>query len=181
MLAPLGLLTGDDVKPLARQIFDEMKADGVKRYGDNIYSESYGDRIVTNQAVLTKRLSAGLTIDDVRNYWNMPVLLGLLQAKAREFVEFIVIDIARQSGKDIVAVAHDRKKREPRYGDPEVWNPSLPANQGFTMEDADIYPEFGMRVGKWQARTSADELDAMLPKYTSFNAMVRALVHEGKL
>lgn len=37
MLVPLGLLTGDNVKPLACQIFDEIKTDDVKRYGDNIY------------------------------------------------------------------------------------------------------------------------------------------------
>jgi len=181
MLAPLQLLTGEDVKPLARQLFDEMKADGLKRYGDNIYSESYGDRIVTNQAVLAKRLAAGLTADDVRNHWNQPVLLGLLQAKVREVVDFIVIDIASQSGKDIVAVARDRRKREPKYGDPEAWNANLPANQGFSQQDADIYPEFAIRVGRWQANTSAQQLTTMLSKHTSFNAMVRALVQQGQL
>src|SRR5882724_8328968 len=34
MLAPLALLGQGDVKPLARKIFDEMKAEAVKIYGD---------------------------------------------------------------------------------------------------------------------------------------------------
>lgn len=181
MLAPLGLLTGHDVKPMARQIFDELKADGLKRYGDNIYSESYGDRMVANQPALAKRMATGLTIDDVRNYWNQPVLLGLLQAKVLEVGDFLVIDVARRSGKDIVAVARDRRKREPRYGNPEAWNPSLPANQGFTTDDADIYPEFVVRVGQWQAKVSAEEQATVLAKYTSSNAMVRALIRQGQL
>ncbi|MBI3373530.1 MAG: hypothetical protein HY017_17530 [Betaproteobacteria bacterium] len=181
VLAPLAPLIGTNVKPIARQFFEEMKADGIASYGDNIYSESYGDRIVTNQVVLAKRLAAGLTTDDVRNYWNKPVLLTLLHTKVRDFSEFCFIDVARQSGKDIVAVARDQRKRYPKYGDPEAWNPTLPANQGFTAEDADIYPEFILRVGQWQAQTAADEQAALLSQYTSFNAMIRALVNQGRL
>ncbi len=138
MLASVALLTGDNMKPLARKIFEEMKAEAVAQYGENIYSESYGDRLVANESLLATRLSAGLTVDDVRNYWNMPVLLGQIQTKVLDLINFIIIDAARQSGKDIVSVGRDRRKREPRYGDPEAWNAALPANQGFTSEDADI-------------------------------------------
>lgn len=181
MLGPLAAASGEALKPLARKLFDEVKADAVARYGDNAYSESNGDRIVQNKPVLDKRLAAGLTVDDVRNYWNMPVLLSLVRLKVLELTDFVIIDAAQNAGKDVVAVARERRRKEPRYGDPEKWDANLPANQGFGVEDADIYPEFGVRVGKWQAATPQAEQTALVGQYTSFNAMVRALVRDRKI
>lgn len=181
MLGPLAAASGEAVKPLAKKLFEEVKADAVARYGDNAYSEINGDRIVQNKPVLEKRLAAGLTVDDVRGYWNMPVLLSLVRLKVLELTDFVIIDAAQNAGKDIVAVAKERRRREPRYGDPEKWEASRPANQGFGLEDADIYPEFNARVAKWQAATPEAEQSALLSKHTSFNAMVRALVQDRKL
>ena len=181
MLAALAVASGEPLKPLAKQIFDEVKNDAVARYGDSMYSESNGDRLVQNQALLAKRTAAGLTVDDVRNYWNMPVLLSLVRLKVLELTDFVVTEVAEKSGKDIVSFARERRKKEPMYGDPEKWNAAAPANQGFSMEDADIYPEFLMRVGRWQEKNSAEAQAALLSGYSSFNAMVRALVRLGKL
>jgi hypothetical protein len=181
MLAPLALLTGEDVKPLAKKLFDEVKADAVQRYGENAYAETNGDRIIQNKAVLDKRLAAGLTVEDVRNYWNTPVLLSLMHLKVLELTDFIVIEMAEKSGKDIVEVAKERRRKEPRYGDPEKWDATKPANQGFSAEDADIYSEFQLRVRKWQAATSAEAQASCVSKFSSFNAMIRDLVRGGKL
>ena len=113
MVSPVATLSGENVKTLSRKIFDETKAEGLARYREKLYSESNGDRLITNEAVLGKRLAAGLTANDIRNYWNMAVLLGLIQAKVSEPGEFIVIDVARQVGKDPLSAARDQRKRYP--------------------------------------------------------------------
>lgn len=181
LLTPVAILSGENVKTLAKKIFDETKKEGLARYGEKLYSESNGDRLLNNEAVLGKRLAAGLIANDVRNYWNMPVLMGLIRAKILELSEFIVLDVARQAGKDLLSVARDQRKRYPQYGDPDAWNADLPVNRGFTTQDDNMYPEFTIRVGRWQEKTSADEQAALLSQYTSFNSMVRALVLQGKL
>jgi hypothetical protein len=181
MVAALAAGTGEPSKALARRIFDETKAEAAARYGDNMYSESNGDRLVQNQAVLAKRTAAGLTVDDVRNYWNTPVLLALIQLKVLELTDFAIIHTAEKAGKGSVSVARERRKTEPRYGDPEKWSAAAPANQNFSMEDADIYPEFMMRVGRWQEKTPRTAQAALLSQHSSFNAMVRALVRQGEL
>jgi hypothetical protein len=181
MLVPLSAASGQPAKPLAKRIFDEAKADAVSRYGENAYSESNGDRLVQNETLLAKRTAAGLTVDDVRSYWNTPVLLSMIQLKVLELTDFVLINAAEQAGTDIVAFARARRKVEPRYGDPEKWNAGLPANQGFSMDDADIYPEFQVRVGKWLAAIPEAKKASLLSQYTSFNAMVRGLVSQRAL
>jgi len=175
------LLPGDDVRPLARELFDKAKAEAKGVYGDDMYSESYGDMMLANNVLMKKRLDAGLTVADVHRYWSRPVFVGFIEAKVTELVDFVALDAAHKAGKDLVEVTRDRRRREPRYGDPEKWNPSLPVNSVFSMEDADIYPEFAERVSLWQSKIPATEQTALLKQFTSFNALVRDLVRKGKI
>jgi hypothetical protein len=107
------------------------------------------------------------------------MLVGLLELKVREFTDWVTLDMARQQGKDLVAVARETRRQNPRYGNPEAWDEKLPANAGFTREDVDLYPEFQSRVGLWQARTPAADIEALLMRHMSYNGMVRSLVKEG--
>lgn len=181
MLAPLAAVAGAEVKPLARQLFDDTKAEVTKQYGDNMYLETFGDQFVKKEAFITKRLAAGLTVDDVRQHRNQTLFLQMLHAKVLEMTAFVAIDAARQQGKDILEVARQRRRTGPQYGEPEAWDASLPVNSVFTEADADIYIEFLARVGRWQEKTPPAAQTDLLSKYTSFNAMVRDLVGQGKL
>jgi hypothetical protein len=181
LLTPFAIMTGEEVVPLARQIFDEVKAESAQKYGDNIYAETLGNQLVTKEPFLGKRLAAGLTMEDVRNYWNTTPLMQRIRNRVMELTDLIAINITEQQGKDVVEMVRNTRKNSPRYGEPEAWNPSLPVNQGFTKNDADIYIEFLVRVGRWQDKTSKSEQETMLSKHTSFNAMVRDLVRQGKL
>ena len=181
LLTPLATMMETDVKPLARQLFDKVKAEAVQKHGNNIYSESLGDQVITKEPFLANRLAAGLTKDDVRNHWNQPMLMQLLQAQVLEMAAFIALDVAHHQGKNLQEVARNRRRTNPEWGDPDAWNSTLPVNECFTKDDADIFIEFFFRVGRWREKTPQSEQNEMLSKYTSFNAMIRDLARQGKL
>ncbi len=181
MLTPLAIMMETDVKSLARQLFDKVKAEAIQKHGNNIYSESLGDQVIAKEPFLAKRLAAGLTKDDVRNHWNQPMLMQLLQVEVIQMTAFIAIDVAREQGKDLQEVARNRRRTNPEWGEPDAWNSTLPVNECFTKDDADIFMEFYFRVGRWREKTPQSEQKEMLSKYTSFNAMIRDLVRQGKL
>ena len=192
LLAPIANQMEQDVKPLAKQIFDTTKAELAANKGQDIYSETLGDKLIATQnEYIEKRLAAGLTIEDIKHHWNQPYLMGFLQNRILEMSEFMALNMAiiRETGKTMdkltkdeispIAIKHSRNMRltNPRWGDPEQWNRALPVNEGFTQEDADIYIEFTMRVGRWWEMFSDAEKAAytsLAPsKYSSFNALVR--------
>ena len=105
--------------------------------------------------------------------------MQLLQAKIMELTQFIELDVARQQGNDLQEVVRNRRREKPVYGDPDLWDHSLPVNECFSREDADIYIELFMRVGRWHARTPTQKQSELLANYSSFNAMVRGLVKQG--
>lgn len=182
LLAPIAQAMHEDVKPLALDLLQKTKAEATARHGNNIYTETLGDQIIDKQsAILSTRLAAGLTIDDVRSYWNQPMLMQLLQVKVLELVDFITVDVAQQSGKDPAEVVRTQRKTQPRYGDPDAWDSAHPVNTGFTADDADIYPEFRPRVIRWESAVTAPVRADLIAQYSSYNAMVRGLIRQGLL
>ncbi|MGH7870219.1 MAG: hypothetical protein ACREP9_21900 [Candidatus Dormibacteraceae bacterium] len=92
---------GMDVKSIARKLFDDAKVSATQRYGNGIYADDFGDRAIANATFMAPRLAAGLTADDVRAYWNRPMLVGFLELKVREFTDWVTLDMARQQGRDL--------------------------------------------------------------------------------
>ena len=113
MLAGIGL-SGTQLKTTAKQLFDEVKNDMEGRHGDKTYSESTGDAFVQNPSFMENRRAAGLTEQDVKKYWNRCLLLVFIETKVRELINFIVIDTARQSGRDLVDAFTQYRKANPR-------------------------------------------------------------------
>ena len=180
MLAAFSI-AGVDVVPIAEKIFDEAKAEAAERFGEDIYDCSFGDRMIAKADFMAPRLAAGLEAEDVQDYWNRPLLLGLIEFKVREFIAFLVIDMAQMQGDSLMDAARERRMSEPSYGVPSKWNPDLPVNAGLTREDADLYPEFFLRVERWRERMPTEDQLALAALYSSFNAMVRSLVRQGAL
>lgn len=185
MIAPIALSSGQDVKTLARQFFDSTKEEAVKRMGENAYIENYGEKVIANKKELVeKRLAAGLTVDDIRNYWNQTPLMLEIQSKFLEMSDFMALNVAQQLGKsdqELQAIVAGWRKTRPRWGDPEQWNPTLPVNIEFSAIDADLYIEFYLRVNRWQERTPETVQNSLLKNFTSFNAMLRNLIKDKKL
>lgn len=185
MITPIALSSGQDVKTLARQFFDSTKEEAVKRMGENAYIENYGEKIITNKKELVeKRVAAGLTVDDIRNYWNQTPLMLEIQTKFLEMADFMALNVAQQLGKsdqELQAIVAGWRKTQPRWGDPEQWNPALPVNNGFSSVDADLYIEFYLRVNRWREKTPESTQNSLLKNFTSYNAMLRELVKDKQL
>lgn len=185
MIRPIALSSGQDVKTLARQFFDSTKEEAVKRMGENAYIENYGEKIIANKKELVeKRVAAGLAVDDIRNYWNQTPLMLEIQSKFLEMADFMALNVAQQLGKsdqELQAMVAGWRKTQPRWGDPEQWNPTLPVNNGFSSIDADLYIEFYLRVNRWREKTPEASQNALLKDFTSYNAMIRQLVKDKQL
>ena len=148
MLAPVAAQVGQDVKAMSKQFFDATKAEILQQMGDKAYLDNIGDQMIGQMSanpkakeMVEKRLAAGLTLEDIKGYWNMTPLMHNLQNKVLEMGEFMELNIAQQMGKsmdEMQAIAVNWRKTKPRWGDPEQWNPNLPVNKGFASEDADL-------------------------------------------
>ena len=185
MMEPIAKRIGQDPKAMAKEFFEAEKDEVIKRYKDSAYAQNIGERLVASQKeMVAKRVAAGLTLDDIRGYWNQTPLMLNIQNKLMEMGDYIELNVAQQMGKsmdDLERLAAGWRKTKPRWGDPEQWDASLPVNQGFTAEDADLFIEFYLRVSRWQAQTSEARQAALLKNYTSYNAMLRDLARQGTL
>jgi hypothetical protein len=177
-------LGGIDVKSLSRRIFDETKSELLndnRGNAQNLYIENIGDRLIQSKKYFAPRQKAGLTEIDIQRFYNRPSLAVSIVVKINNMTKFILIDIARQNGNDLVQFARDNRRRSPIYGEPDLWDQTLPVNAIFSPEDADLYIEFMYRVGVWRERTPTAEQDGLVAQHTSFNAMIRNLVRQGKV
>lgn len=191
MLAPVAKQIGQDVKAMAKDFFNRVKIEIVNQMGDKAYLENIGDQMIGQMSanpkakeMVDKRLSAGLTMDDIRGYWNMTPLMHNLQNKMLEMSDFMELHMAQQMGKkeeDFQAIAVNWRKTKPRWGDPEQWNPNLPVNKGFTADDADIYIEFYLRVKRWMEKTPVTQQTILLEGFNSYNAMLRDLIAKKEI
>lgn len=180
MLADTGL-SGTQLKSTAKQIFKEVKSNSKARYGDNLYAENVGDRLIQDSEYMGNRRSAGLTEDDVKKHWNRCVLLINIETHISDLKGLAIVAIAHRAGLDIAEVYTPYRKSNPTYRITDNWDRNKPINRGLSDEDADLYFEHKLRVEEWKAKTIEAVQQATLARYTSFNAMVRDLIRNGKM
>ncbi len=190
MMLPYATTIGQkEAKKMARQMFDSAKAELESKYGAAMYAEDIGDKLIaTKKDFVEKRLAAGLSLEDIRNYWNQTFLMRELWFRFLEMPIFMELTKLKQMGKSQDEIdnamdkwAHDLRKTEPRWGEPDQWNTDLPANNGYSSDDADMYIEFFMRVIRWQTKTTKTEQQSLLKNYSSYNAMLRNLIRTGAI
>jgi hypothetical protein len=46
--------------------------------------------------LVEKRVAAGLTVDDIRNYWNQTPLMLEIQTKFLEMADYMALNVAQQ-------------------------------------------------------------------------------------
>ena len=170
-LEALGLPSAEAVRA-ATKLVDEVLGDFRPR-GIDPFKSTQGTEYASVERFTAPRLSAGVTLDDIKAHWNRPLLLVVGEVKMRELVNFIVVDMARQQGKDTSAAALNYKKTFPRYGDPSRWDPTEKFNIGLTYEDRDIYPELATRVDGWRRKMSDGDVGALIAKHGTLNAAIR--------
>ena len=176
-----GLELGDsDAVANGTRVVDDILA-ALRPHGIDPFKSTQGNEYATRDQFTAPRLKAGLTIADIKNHWNRPLLVILGEDKVRELVNFIVINVADQQGKDLRAAANEYNKNYPRYGDPAKWDPTDKVNTGLRDIDADLYPEFATRVDTWRGKTSDSEVSQLVERHGTLNAAIRHLVSTNAL
>lgn len=173
-LTEIGLPESDAVRN-ATNLVDEVLGD-FKSRGIDPYKSTQGTEYASKEAFVAPRIAAGLTIDDIKFHWNRPLIIIFCEMKLRELINFIVVDVANQQGKDLVAAGSQYKKTFVRYGDPSKWDPKDKFNVELTEADSDIYPEFANRVDTWRRKTSDKDVDDLIGVYGTLNAAIRMLI-----
>ena len=164
----------------ATKLVDEVLAD-LRVRGIDAFKSTQGGEHVNNQAFVSPRVVAGLTLEDIKFYWNRPLLVIFCEVKMRELINFMVVDSARQQGKNVEAAGQQYKKTFVRYGNPAHWDPNAKFNAGFTEQDADLFPEFAARVDKWRSKTSDAEVNALIAKHGTLNSALRQQISIGAM
>lgn len=162
------------------RLVDEILSD-LRIRGVDPFKTTQGNEYAANEKFVTPCMAAGLTIEDIKAHWNRPLLIVLCEFKMREMFNFIIVDIARQQGKDIEVAAQNYKKSFPRYGDPTRWDASEKFNAGLRQEDSYIYPEFATRIEAWSKKTSESETIRLIEHYGTMNAAIRHFVASSAL
>lgn len=179
---PLTQMGLDDTSALsaAEKIVAEVLAE-FQPLGIDPFKSTQGDEYVNRQDFIAPRLAAGLTLADIRTHWDRPLLIVMGEFKMREMFNFIVIDIARMQGRNLVEAGREYKNTFPRYGDPRKFDPNEKFNDGLRPIDADIFPEFAGRVDAWRQRAGEAAVVRAIEANGTLNAAVRALVSAGQL
>ena len=173
-LESLGIPSTEAVRN-ATKLVDEVLSD-LRPRGVDPFKTTQGNEHATREQFVAPRLAAGLTIEEIKAHWNRPLLVIFCEMKMREMFNFIVVDIARQQGKDLAAAGQHYKKTFPRYGDPSRWDPSDKFNVGLREVDADVFPEFATRIDGWKTRTPSADVDRLIEQHGTLNAVVRHLI-----
>lgn len=173
-------ISGREAVASATKLVDEVLGE-LRLRGIDPFKTTQGDEYVTKEAFAGPRLQAGLTAADIKFHWNRPLLIGFAEMKMREMFNFIIVDMARQQGKDTSVAATHYKKTFPRYGDPTKWDPQQKFNAGLSASDADLYPEFANRIDAWRRKVSDAEIDGLIAEHGTLNAVVRHQISLGAL
>ena len=178
-LEQIGLPSSTSIE-FATNLVDEVLG-ALRPRGVDPFKTTQGDEYALREDYTTPRLAAGLTIDEIKMHWNRPILIVLVEVKMREMFNFVMIDVARQQGKDLIEAGNNYKRTFPRYGNPANWDPTDKFNIGLEEKDADIYSEFATRVDAWNRRTQESEKLELIERYGTLNAAIRSLVQAEKL
>lgn len=168
-------LPDDQALALATTLINEVLAE-IRPRGIDPFKATQGEEYAAREQFTVPRLKAGLSINDIKAHWNRPLLVVLAEAKMREKLAFIALHIAEQKGETLANADRDYRRVTPQYGDPTRVDPSDSINAGPRAEDAVIYPEFAGRIETWRVRTPDVELNELIERHGTFNALVRHLV-----
>jgi hypothetical protein len=147
----------------------------------NPYATDIGNKNIDNDNFMKPRLAAKLTIKDIQTYYNKPPLVIACEFKIRQMSNFAFLHMKESQGEDIEEAANYYKKVTPRYGQTHLWDSNDKYNEGLSIDDADLYPEFGNRINNWLDKTPREEIDALINKYGTFNAAARFLIKNDSI
>jgi hypothetical protein len=163
----------DQATAYATALVDEVKKELKSRKYDLGFSNQ-GDLYASNDSFLAPRIAAGLTAEDIRIFWNRPLLVVFCDMKIQEKLMICEAEKAAATGHDFKSAINVWARNSVRYGTPAPRSGTLEtANR---PQDTMIYPEFSKRVNEWFSRTSPEERSGLVTKFGTMNAVVRQMI-----
>ena len=179
MLAPLGLSEAER-KTQATTLVAGALAD-VRDIGLDATSTTRPNLDRASTSDLPAHMAAGLTAKDIDDYWGRSLLAVVAEAKVREYLFFIWMDIARQTGQDLTRAKRQFQAGFPHFLHPLNGEPEFGESTLTRFEDKPLFPEFSIRVTEWHRKLTEAEVDAFVAQYGSVNAAARAMINEGRI
>ena len=139
----------------------------------NPYKSTQGDEFLEHNEYVQARLDHGLTKQDIKNYWNRPLLIMSTEGKLLEFIQYTNLSTSEEHGRDLVEAAAKYKRYAPNFGNPRKVDPN--------ETDPPIYREFSCRIDNWLRQESMSVVDELVNQEGSFNAAIRHLIKSNKL
>ena len=142
------------------------------------FNASLGDEYASDERYVAARIKAGLTAEEIRAYWNRPLMVIFCQERLRKLHKISHLSIADKQGIDLKSESDYIARTFPRYGVPEEWDPMEHASVGFSEVDAELYPEFDQRIDVFIQAAGEASFVRMMEQSSSLNAAFRALIAE---
>ena len=171
-------VSGPEGIRLAESALDEIKNIFASKPEFDLYAGGEGTRLIGNSEFMKPRLAAGLTAVDIETFWNRPPILVLCQMKLEDQRPAVHVHAAIKRGEDGAQAATNWRRNNPMYGDPTTNRSEDPR---WTEADAPLFHEFGPRVDNWRRFVDDRMVVHLMKGRTSFNALARSLVADGKL
>lgn len=172
-LKPMGFNSAE-VNKIAKRIIRDAIKEAKK---ENFYGVmDLGDKLIKNEKFLNKRLKAGLTVNDIKFYWNRNAIMPFVEKGYDNLIRFSVFkNLQEKENLSSDEAIRKLRKLYIYYGIPDE------SHLNFQNEDADIYSEFSKRYEKWRNNTPFEKENELAKVYTTYNSMVRDLISRGKL
>lgn len=167
-----------EAKKQATVLIDEVAKELKARHVAPSFAHQ-GDIYAESEEFMKPRLAAGLTVDDVRMFWNRSLLIVFSEMKIREKVLLLHIEALMRKGDEWQEEASILKRDMVRYGSPDQAPPKV--GRYNAHEDRFIYPEFSPRVDAWERKTPDQEKRNLVAQHGTLNAVVRYLVANHRI
>jgi len=167
------------IRTFIQQAKEEAQKEGTvnlpPNFGDELLAkESTDEKIKT---VFSKSRKEGVTNEDIRWWWNMPDLERRLMLKDDDNSRMAAFIHHLEQGTSKEEAAVEVKKFNPMYGDPNDTGKS-------SGDDRPLPYELKDRINRYiemRVKQGADSYKAELEATSSFNALVRLEMSNGKL
>ena len=179
MLAPLGL-PEDERNNQAAFLVSAALTD-IRERGLDATSTSRPPTGRASTTDLQAQIAAGLTTTDIDDYWGRSLLAVVAEAKVREYLFFIWMNVAEQTGQDLTRAKRHFQSVFPQFLHPLTGEPEFGETTLTGPDDTPLFPEFTARVTAWHQKLGEREVDAFVAKYGSVNAAARVMIKQGQL
>jgi hypothetical protein len=161
-------------------LVDEVKNELKTRKYDISFTHQ-GDNYSNNEAFASPRIAAGLTTEDIKKFWNRPLLVVFCDLELQKKLMIHEAEKAAADGRDYKSAINAWARNSVRYGTPTHDHSSGALETANRPQDTMIYPEFSMRVNEWFRKTSPEERSCLQSEYGTMNAVIRAMISNKEI